>query len=181
MFNPLGGFTPKAETLRRHCAVTWRPGAVVGTRLRAAEDTRRCMASERTMLRSAADSEALAMGVGASDSGFKGFGEAYFTTINRGDVKAWKKQLRMTLNLVVPVGKVKVVAYDDGDGSPTMDRRGEVVLSPAQYSCLTVPTGLWFGFMGVDDGLNLMLNAADLVHDPEEVARAEREAINYEW
>ena len=48
-----------------------------------------------------------------SDVGFSGFGEAYFSIINQGDVKGWKKHTKMTLNLVVPIGEIEFVIYDE--------------------------------------------------------------------
>ena len=48
-----------------------------------------------------------------SDDGFDGFGEAYFSTIHQGDIKGWKKHTKMTLNLVVPVGEIELVIYDE--------------------------------------------------------------------
>jgi len=39
------------------------------------------------------------------------FQEAYFSKIKSGKVKAWKFHTKMTLNLVVPSGKVKFVFY----------------------------------------------------------------------
>ena len=48
----------------------------------------------------------------SSDRGFEKFGEAYFSCINSCAVKAWKKHTLMTLNLVVPIGKVKFVFHD---------------------------------------------------------------------
>ncbi len=44
-----------------------------------------------------------------TDTGFQGFGEAYFSMAEAGAVKAWKLHRRMTLNLVVPVGEVRFV------------------------------------------------------------------------
>ena len=43
-----------------------------------------------------------------SDLGYNGFGEAYFSTINKGDVKGWKKHTKMTLNLLVFLVQVVV-------------------------------------------------------------------------
>ena len=43
-------------------------------------------------------------GMKESDSGFSGFSEAYFSEIDFGAIKAWKRHKEMTLNLVVPVG-----------------------------------------------------------------------------
>mgnify|MGYP006098326479 FL=1 len=42
----------------------------------------------------------------ASDKGFTGFGEAYFSTVNKSDVKGWRKHTEMTLNVVVVTGEV---------------------------------------------------------------------------
>ncbi|MCK5576668.1 MAG: dTDP-4-dehydrorhamnose 3,5-epimerase, partial [Sphingomonadales bacterium] len=54
---------------------------------------------------------------------FKDFGEAYFSKVAVGAVKAWKRHNRMTLNLTVPVGRVRFVLYDARPESPT---KGEV-------------------------------------------------------
>ena len=47
-----------------------------------------------------------------SESEFCGFKEAYFSTIKNNKIKAWKMHLKMTMNLVVPVGKVQFNFYD---------------------------------------------------------------------
>lgn len=52
-------------------------------------------------------------GMKKNDDGFAGFGEAYFTTINVNQIKGWNKHKIMTLNLVVPVGKVIFVLFDE--------------------------------------------------------------------
>lgn len=48
-----------------------------------------------------------------SDDGFAGFGEAYFSTIHKDDIKGWKQHTQMTLNLVVVLGEIEFVVYDD--------------------------------------------------------------------
>jgi dTDP-4-dehydrorhamnose 3,5-epimerase len=60
-------------------------------------------------------------GMKKNDKGFAGFGEAYFTTVHGNQIKGWNKHKKMTLNLVVPVGKVVFVLYDDRKGSKTKD------------------------------------------------------------
>ena len=37
----------------------------------------------------------------SEDNEFKGFKEAYFSTINPRKIKAWKRHLKMTMNLIV--------------------------------------------------------------------------------
>lgn len=116
-----------------------------------------------------------------SDPGFMGFGEAYFSTIHHGRVKAWKKHHKMTLNLVVPVGEVKFVVFDSRQNSSTADTFFEVILSPDNYQRLTVSPGLWCGFAGMASPLSLVLNLADLEHDPAEVSRKAADEIPYTW
>ena len=48
-----------------------------------------------------------------SSDGYQGFGEAYFSTINKGDIKNWRKHKKLTSNIIVPVGEVKFVIYDE--------------------------------------------------------------------
>ena len=48
-----------------------------------------------------------------NDDGFDGFGEAYFSTVRKDDIKGWKKHTKMTLNLIVPVGTIEFVVYDE--------------------------------------------------------------------
>ncbi|MCT4638571.1 MAG: dTDP-4-dehydrorhamnose 3,5-epimerase family protein [Bacteroidales bacterium] len=122
-------------------------------------------------------------GIKKSDDGYVGFGEAYFSTVNHGVIKAWKKHSRMTLNLIVPEGEVKFVLYDDRENSDTNGNFQEVVLSQNNYSRLTVPPGVWMGFEGVGKDLNMLLNVADIPHDPEEQLNIpmEESNINYNW
>lgn len=98
-----------------------------------------------------------------SDQSFKGFGEAYFTTVNFKETKGWKKHLRMTLNLVVPVGEVSFFIKKD-----TNNEYIEYRLSPKNYYRLTVAEGYWVAFTGRSSGLNLVLNLASVEHDPSE-------------
>jgi dTDP-4-dehydrorhamnose 3,5-epimerase len=98
----------------------------------------------------------------ASDIGYTSFGEAYFTTIVGGETKGWKKHLRMTMNLVVPVGAVRFYfRHDNG-------KTGNINLGETNYQRLTVSPGLWVAFSGLSNGLNLVLNVADIEHDPTE-------------
>jgi dTDP-4-dehydrorhamnose 3,5-epimerase len=102
------------------------------------------------------------------DNGFKGFGEAYFSTIEKGAIKAWKKHFKMTLNIAVPVGEIKIVLYDDRPNSSTKGMIDQINLSINNYFRLTIPPEIWVGFKGISDGINMLLNIADLPHKPDE-------------
>ena len=116
-----------------------------------------------------------------NDPGFGGFGEAYFSTINPGDTKGWKKHVRMTMNLVVPVGAIRFVLFDDREESTTKGTFLDVCISGDNYQRLTVPPGVWMGFRGAGDSLNLLLNLADLEHDPAESVNILLEEIPFPW
>lgn len=116
-----------------------------------------------------------------SDPGFSGFGEAYFSTVIFGETKGWKKHLCMTMNLVVPVGEIRFVIFDDRPGSDTNGIFQEVSLSEDNYLRLTVPPGIWMGFQGGGQGLNLLLNLADMEHDPAECENIDLGKIPYGW
>ena len=116
-----------------------------------------------------------------SDPGFVAFGEAYFTKVNFRKIKGWNKHKSMTLNLVVPVGKVVFVLYDDREKSKTRGNFLSVEISVDVYQRLTVPPGVWLAFKGKSDAINLILNVADMEHGPDEVEKLNLEQIEYNW
>ena len=120
-------------------------------------------------------------GMKRSDSGYIDFGEAYFSIINFGAIKGWKRKKKMTLNLMVPHGAVKFVFIDRRMNSPSIDNFQEIVLSKNQYGRITVAPGIWFGFQGIKDPQNIVLNIADIEHDWSEVDNLPLSSINYGW
>ena len=50
-----------------------------------------------------------------------------------------------------------------------------------RYVRLTVPPGIWFGFKGKAAGKSLLLNIADIVHEPNEVLSKPKSEILYDW
>jgi len=111
-----------------------------------------------------------------TDPGFQGFGEAYFSMAEAGAVKAWKLHRRMTLNLVVPVGEVRFVFF-----SADAKAHREITVGAGNYARLTVPPGIWFGFQGLAAPFSVILNVADIPHDPDEALRKSLEEFTYEW
>ena len=117
----------------------------------------------------------------STDSGYAGFGEAYFSIIEPNQLKAWKRHSIMTLNLVVPVGTIRFVIYDDRDASSSFGQFQEVTISRKHYSRLTVPPNLWMGFQCIGDEAAMLLNIANIPHNPEEVNRKEIDEIKFDW
>jgi len=113
------------------------------------------------------------------DEGYAGFGEAYFSLVSAGVIKAWKRHTQMTMNVVVPVGQVRFVfrcVTADGVEEFRVEEIGEY-----NYERITVPPGMWFGFQGLHTPQSLLLNIANIPHDPNEVERLPLTDINYEW
>ena len=120
-------------------------------------------------------------GMKASDTGFEGFGEAYFSTVLEGKIKGWKRHNQMTLNLVVATGSIEFVIYDDRDESDTKGQFYSVELGGDNYQRLTVSPGLWVAFRGLGGGTSMLLNIANLEHDPDEANNRELNAFSYKW
>jgi len=114
-----------------------------------------------------------------SSAGYIGFGEAYFSQIDKGTIRAWKRHREMTLNLVVPVGEIKFVLFDDRVVSNTQFQ--EVIISKDKYCRLTVPPMIWMGFKGQSDGDSMLLNIANIEHDQYEVDKKLIEQIEFNW
>ena len=107
-------------------------------------------------------------GIKEGDNGYVSFGEAYFSTVNKSSVKGWKCHTKMWLNIIVPVGLIRFVFYDDRSESTTKGSLYEIELGPySNYMRLTIPPGLWMAFQGKDE-LNLLMNFASIKHDPGE-------------
>ncbi len=111
-----------------------------------------------------------------SDAGYTGFGEAYFSWVSGGAVKAWKRHMRMTMNLIVPLGRVRFVFRADGGDEFRVEEIGV-----DRYARITVPPGIWFGFQGLAEPQSLVLNIASIPHDPKEVERRAVTEIPYGW
>ena len=116
-----------------------------------------------------------------SDIGYESFGEAYFSTVNKDDIKGWKKHTKMVLNLIVPIGAVQFVIYDDRVNSSTYNQFFSVELSQKNYQRLTIPAGVWMAFKGISESLNMLLNIASIEHDPTESISKQLTDINYTW
>lgn len=117
------------------------------------------------------------------DAWFERFGEIYFSTVRPRAVKAWHFHRRMTLNYAVVSGRIKLVLYDDREGSPTRGELQELHAGESEYVLVTVPPRVWNGFQGIGAGAAIVANCATEPYDPEEIVRIEpvAERIPYEW
>ena len=98
-----------------------------------------------------------------SENSFVNFGEIYLSSVKKDITKGWKKHNIMTLNLVVINGEIlfnltknkkKIISF-------------RINNTNKRYR-LTVPPNWWMSFTGIDEN-NLLMNIADIEHDPDEV------------
>tara|TARA_B100001059_G_C17574716_1_gene446792 strand:+ start:327 stop:740 length:414 start_codon:yes stop_codon:yes gene_type:complete len=111
-----------------------------------------------------------------SESDFSSFGEGYVSFIKYNHIKGWKKHNKMTMNLVVPIGNVKFVFYDN---QKLVFK--EEIIGEDNYCRLTVPPKIWFAFKGVSKEINLIINISNIEHDPNEQEKLDLELIKYSW
>lgn len=118
-----------------------------------------------------------------NDLGYYNFGEAYISKIKFNCIKAWKRHLKMTSNLIIPIGEVKIVIYDNRIDSPTFKFTNEFVLSIYNYKRITIPPKLWYGFKGLSQTDSYIINFSNIIHDPleQESADLSNFELNYKW
>ena len=117
------------------------------------------------------------------EPGFTRFGECYFSEILPGVIKAWKCHREQTQALAVPVGRIRMVIFDNRQASTTRGQVQVLELGRADaYLRLSIP-GLWYGFTCISTTPALLVNCADLPHDPtdSEVRPVGDPAIPYTW
>ena len=76
----------------------------------------------------------------------------------------------------LPIGTVRFIFYELENNSFREERIGTF-----SYARLTVPPRTWFGFQGISGAPSLMLNVANMPHDPKEIERKSLEEIRFDW
>ena len=118
----------------------------------------------------------------SNSEGFCGFGEAYFSQIEQGAIKGWKRHNRYTLNIVVPMGAIRFVIYDDREGSKTYGQFEDIVISAKEnYKRITIAPGLWMAFQGVGNGVSVLMDVIPEIHTEEEANKKALGDIVYDW
>lgn len=116
-----------------------------------------------------------------TDQGFSDFGEAYFSTIQSGQIKGWKKHTQMVMNIVVPLGYVKFVLHDTRENSPSYGFFQTLCIGQESYKRITIPPNIWVGFKGIFNEPSWLLNVANIEHNPNEAINVPLEYFNYNW
>ena len=114
---------------------------------------------------------------------FKKFGEIYFSTIFENKIKAWHLHKESYLNYTCVSGSVKLVLFDNREGSSSKNIYQEIILSQQNYNLVTIPPNIWNGFKGLDFKESIIANCLTLPHNEKEMVRKDPDdkTFNYKW
>jgi dTDP-4-dehydrorhamnose 3,5-epimerase len=96
---------------------------------------------------------------------FRKFGQAYLTTAYPGVVKAWHYHKVQIDHFCVVRGMMKIVLYDDREGSPTRGVVNEFFLGDHNQQLLQIPNLVYHGFKCVSETEAMVLNLPTEVYD----------------
>lgn len=97
---------------------------------------------------------------------FQQFGEIYFATAYPGVVKGWHYHIAQAQNYCVVSGMIKLVLYDDREGSPTQFETQELFIGDENYALVHIPPKVWNGWKNIGLQTCILANCATLPHQP---------------
>ena len=118
------------------------------------------------------------------ENSFKSFGECYFSEVNPDKIKGWKKHNIQNQFFSVPVGRLKLVLYDDRASSETYKTINEIILGrPDSYYRINIPPGIYYSFKCLTKTPALIVNCTDIPHSIDESLTLElnNTIIPYKW
>lgn len=101
--------------------------------------------------------------------------EVYYSEVNYGVIKGWKKHKRMKMHLSAASGLIHIVTYD-----PKTTEKISFDLSLKNHQVVTIEPGIWVAFRGYGEK-NVLLNLASIPHDPLETLSLPIDSIDYTW
>ena len=109
---------------------------------------------------------------------FTKFGQVYLVgDVVRGTVRAFHRHNELVDWFFISHGTAKFVLVDGREDSPTYRNHQVVVVGDRRPACITVPPGVWHGWMALEDDTQL-ISVASVSHDPSKLDE-ERVAPNY--
>jgi dTDP-4-dehydrorhamnose 3,5-epimerase len=108
--------------------------------------------------------------------GYKGFGEIYFSIINRNKIKGWKKHKKMSMNIYVIIGSAKFVFYDIKKKKFSFK-----TLHEKKPQRLFIGPNTWFAFKNIAKKKTIIVNFSNTKHDDNEVLHKKLSEIKFNW
>jgi len=94
----------------------------------------------------------------SDDPFFQRFGQSYVSVAYPGVVKGWHFHKVQTDHFVIVKGMMKVVLYDQRDGSPTKGLINEFFMGEKNPILVTIPPGVVHGMKGIGTEPAMLLN-----------------------
>jgi dTDP-4-dehydrorhamnose 3,5-epimerase len=121
----------------------------------------------------------------SDDAIFQKFGQVYMTTNYPGVVKAWHYHKFQNDHVVCVKGMIKLVMFDDREGSTTRGRLNEFFLGDHNQKLVRIPPNVWHGWKGVAPTESLIVNITTELFDyitPDEYRLPyDTDEIPYKW
>ena len=121
----------------------------------------------------------------SDDPFFQKFGQCYVSVAYPGVVKGWHYHKKQTDHFVIVKGMMKVVLYNERDGSPTKGQINEFFMGEKNPVLVVIPNGVWHGMKCIGTEPAMLINTpTESYHyaDPDEVrADPHKSHIPYDW
>ncbi|MFH1943135.1 MAG: dTDP-4-dehydrorhamnose 3,5-epimerase family protein [bacterium] len=119
------------------------------------------------------------------DSIFEKFGQVYMTTTYPGVIKAWHYHKKQNDNIAVVKGMLKLVIYDDREGSPTHGELNEFFVGDYNPRLVHIPQNVYHGWKCISPEEAIVINCVTEPYDrdcPDEHRLPyDTEEIPYDW
>lgn len=90
--------------------------------------------------------------------------QVFQVSINPGEIEAWHIHARTTDRFFVSSGRVRIVLYDDRDGSATKGMINEFRLGTERPGIISVPPGIWHGMQNIGNSMAIVINLVDTAY-----------------
>lgn len=111
--------------------------------------------------------------------------QVYVTQSFNDVVKAWYRHARQFDQVAVVSGLVKLVLFDDREGSKTKGEIQEIVLGELAPKLVQIPPGVWHGYKAIGNQDAFLLHLTSLPFNAEAPDEERRPigdpTIPYEW
>ena len=116
-----------------------------------------------------------------NDKNFFGFGEVYYTSIKYNKIRGWKLHKKMIVNLMVLIGKLEIIIFDNRKKSKTNGKFKKIILNENDGKRLTINKNLWFAFKGISKTETKIINISNILYDKNELLEKKLNEINFDW
>ena len=121
----------------------------------------------------------------SDDELFTKFGQVYMTTAYPGVVKAWHYHKHQTDNMSVVKGMMKIVLYDDREGSKTRGEVNQFFVGEHNPILVSIPEMVYHGFKCISETEAMVINVPTNIFNykqPDEYRiDPHKNDIPYDW